>query len=744
MKKLLSILFGLFLVLGIAGCNADGSDINIDMQEFIAAPTNLTVSGDELSWDAVNDANGYIVYINGDQVKKVGDDVTTYDFSSDKDGDVLIFQVRTRSPRGMQDSTLSAKIAYVANKQQESLDVKTAFRSEGILVDSEFADELVNKGMVSDDVETMVASYATFKSAMETADTYEDYLLALNALLEDVDNVEALVSGVVHSFLVDYLEDEVGLGYINTEMYQEMLDEINHHPDEMILALTSTVEYVLGVEALITTNYVELIEGLVETEGNVEELNANELYEVKQETVSILKDGMPSQEQMILFVELIDMLKAVTGVGLEDYSSVENYKGKVAAQTLYSIEIFVNMLDSITKTDITDVLGYALDEDLSESMQEAEMQIVLVKVFNRFYDANQNLFDTYSQVFTDEDKAIIYEDTIASLTDIGELNISTTYMSLLASFNVSDLLILEEILDEGFSEVLDELVDSDGEIIRKMTISNGYKRSREYWDDPFVFENVATGETFTAAEYYLSIEVNQFEINQLYASLVNEFVQSIDVNEMNEATDIIITQISETLTVTISTMSGLMYTQAEAEAALEVIDLLFDEANGDMLELVKNLTKFIVDKEVFSQYIEVLEDVDAYMTEEYGVDYITDSGLVVHDDDFKQNAQSIFLAKQYVQFMSNGNRSTLDHILDDIYTAAKHPDFDIVTDYSDSKIDEIEVAVDDFLDLLKTKLNQIDGYNYHRLSENNKTKIEDVMAEILEEAQNLSLMLVSE
>ena len=43
MKKFVLLLFSVFLLFGVAACNNGGSEIDLDMDEFIAAPTNLAI-----------------------------------------------------------------------------------------------------------------------------------------------------------------------------------------------------------------------------------------------------------------------------------------------------------------------------------------------------------------------------------------------------------------------------------------------------------------------------------------------------------------------------------------------------------------------------------------------------------------------------------------------------------------------------------------------------------------------------
>jgi len=229
------------LVFGFAGCNSSASELELDMDEFIGSPTNLVITGTQLSWDAVPEASGYIVYANSLEVDKVS--TNAYDFSS-LDGDKLIFQVRTRAPRGMQDSALSASIAFVSNKTEEIANINFSLESHGYsdILGEGFAQELVNKGMIGSEVESMLVSMDNLLLSFGTAETYPDYYALIDGFMSSFDNIEALVSAFVKTVLVemlqeqiDELEDQIEYGsgeyfiqqsQIELDAMQSLLDEI--------------------------------------------------------------------------------------------------------------------------------------------------------------------------------------------------------------------------------------------------------------------------------------------------------------------------------------------------------------------------------------------------------------------------------------------------------------------------------------------------------------------------------------
>jgi hypothetical protein len=143
----------LLAFIALIGCNNGSTLDGLDFDEQIAAPTNLVISGEVLSWDEVADASGYYVFIDDEKVDTVRDN--SFDFSRE-DGDRLIFTVVTKAPRGMQDSVHSVSVAYIKNKTQEVASMKTAVATSPLAFGDEFAEELVNKGMLASEYTAMM------------------------------------------------------------------------------------------------------------------------------------------------------------------------------------------------------------------------------------------------------------------------------------------------------------------------------------------------------------------------------------------------------------------------------------------------------------------------------------------------------------------------------------------------------------------------------------------------------------
>lgn len=733
MKKYVAIILGLFLVLGFTGCNSDGSDIKVDLDEFIGNPTNLVITGETLSWDEVPNADGYIVYANDEEVDKVN--TNSFDFGS-LSGDLLIFQVRTRAPRGMQDSALSAKLAFVVNREQVIADVELALAQGGMDLDEDFSEELVNKGMVSADVEGLVDEMGDFMTSYGNAETFEDFIIAIRGLVEEADNIEALISALVKTQLVDFLEmliaefeaeiesheSDIISGYswytneelqemidqaqMQIDVYDDLIDQIESDPDTIVLAVTSTIEYFISIEEMISDELVALIDGL----GDVQEpsdLNANELAAIKEEIVSVLRETMPTGEEMVLVLEVIDLVSSLSGATINYNSTVENYKGKMAAQSLYSLEAFINFLDVFDLDFFEEFIAINDNAEMSVSMISAESGILVVKYFDKFYDDNENLLDTINEVFSDEEKEALFDEYVVALGQMGDELESAS--GLMSSLSFEQLMDLQVIFEDSFGELLDAFVESDGEIIRQAAINSNFSDYENM--------NLATGMVYdNDTEFNHARELARYDLLSEAFILLNSLIQSLNQDELNEITSFFLDSIFENVIGEVLVPYNAPFTEAEALAAKEVISTALGLANNDILAFLQAVVGYVVEEDVLQVYKTVVQDTFDYYTEEYGADYDSVYNPAFYQDDYRSNASLIFVASYYDDFMTNSNRGTLDDILEVVFSALNEEDLRDLTGLTSTEITAINETITEILDLLDDEFGNIKTFDYKNLS----------------------------
>ena len=332
MKRLVLLLFITVLSFLLVGCNNGGSELDIDLNEFINSPTNLSISGKTLSWDEVENADGYLVYVDGEEEDSVN--TNGFDFSG-LTGENLIVQVKTKAPRGMQDSGVSASIAYVANPTIEIYAINSAYSamisslSDNNLVELPFSlpegfpEELVRKGMIGSEFETIMTSLVSLQTNIVTTTTVNDQFDLFDTFLSSIDNVEAFVSASVVTLLADMIQFQIyelqsdlvlyGEYFANAndeyfeEYYQNLINqatltlealnalktEIEDNPDSIVMSITTTIEYFVSIEEMLSSDLFTYLQSLFEA-TEPDDVNVNELVLIKEEIVNVLRETMPS------------------------------------------------------------------------------------------------------------------------------------------------------------------------------------------------------------------------------------------------------------------------------------------------------------------------------------------------------------------------------------------------------------------------------------------------------------------
>ncbi len=745
MKKFILLLFTMILIFGFVGCNSSASEIDLDMDEFISNPTNLVISGTTLSWDAVEDAAGYIVYANSEEVDKVK--TTSYDFG-DLEGAKLIFQVRTRAPRGMQDSALSPSLAYVANKTQEIATINAALLSHGYdeVLGADFATELVNKGMIGSEVEAMLTSMDTMMDDMDSVESLSDFYDVMDAFMADVDNVEAVVSAFVNTVLVDALESEIadledemdyGDDYfystddlqVQLDMLQGLLDQIQDDPDAIVMTITTVIEYFMSVEEMITADLIANIEALAETE-DAGSINVAELLVVKDEIVHILRETMPSQEDMLLMYNMYNVLVSMSGTTTINYDGiVEDYNSKMAAQSLMTLEAFINFLDGLDNAYFTTMIS-ELNSNQSEAMMAAEVMILNVKYFDSYKADNDDLFDEMNEMFTDEEKEAMFDEAVTAFAAMSDTDSSTEMVSeMLSSVNFETLLELQIVLEEAFDAFLNAFVASDGEIIRQVAIAENY--SYYYYDEEY--QNYATDETFANyTEFRHKESLTNFEVGKEAVYLMDAVLQTVKAEDYQKALDFMFALIpSEDASMSDKGGMSLAYF-----GLMTVFQSAVDSSSSSQFELLQNVVEYLVDEDVFDDLAQLEIDSYNYGVSEYGADF-RNSRSGYEDDSYFDYAELIFAAGVYDGFMTNANRGLVDDIVDAIAIALKDDTIQEESGMTDTEVDTMKTNVGLLLDFLSTEFDDIKDFNASNLTTSNLTTLEDFQDDLMTTLQDI-------
>ncbi|PKK95657.1 MAG: hypothetical protein CVV60_00020 [Tenericutes bacterium HGW-Tenericutes-5] len=724
MKKLFLVFIMLFSVLGIAACGGNPSNVEISYDEQIAFPTNLTIDGKTLSWDAVENAAGYYVYADGEEVKEVK--TNSYDFSS-LDGTRIIFTVITKAPKGMQDSAQSASVAYVENKEQEVTAMQLAL-SENLPMelDPGFAEELVNKGMLASEFEDMVDAFMTFVEDMDDVDNMNEGFAVIDTMMESVENPEAIISAVVKYLLPDLLDQQIEMleddqawyqSMIDDDQdywgyYQERVDEIDDEiaaleelqdmladsSDEVVKTVLFVIDYIMSIEEMITEDLITKIQNLSETEGP-EDLNVAELVLVKDEIVNILRTTMPDSTDVILAINTLYSMTAI----LEEMQEVQfgdmGSPEKMAGTMLLSFEAFINYVDNFDQAFFEDLKAILTSTD-HEYTQQAKVATLVIKYFDNFLEENEDLLDEIDNVYTEEEKEAMFNDYVETLEDA----IADEGMTLdLAFINYDQLMAVSEIFDEAFNDLLDAFVESDGAIL--LLIAEINILNDEFYQEPW--------ETRDWDEHDYNNTVYQFKVMNEVVTLLNAVVSEGTQEDFETVRGLIIDYVGFVIPMAMGSMMNVESTDNSMDLTSIITDIetFMESTTEEQYGLIKNIFAYLDEEDVFLDYA------NAYVTL-YEDNY---EDIYSEDNDYFLFA---FLMDVYDGLVDNETRGYLDGIIDAVVVLLENEML------ADLEVDSYPDLVTDILDFLDTVSGEVAGFDYTNLTTANKTRIDEIMEDL--------------
>ncbi|HNZ50195.1 MAG TPA: hypothetical protein PLW60_00130 [Bacilli bacterium] len=697
----------------------------------ISAPVNLEISGKVLTWDAVKQATGYIIYVN--DVEKATVTTTSYNFSA-LTGDKLVFQVVAKAPKGMNNSAKSVMIAYIANPTAEITAVKNLLDEIMPEVSDIAAEELVRKGMTGADVEALKAAVETLLADMEAADG--DPVLsnaALKTFLATKFNIEALVStglvlagpGIDEEIAnieeeIDWYQNEIDQ-YGPSDYYQSRIDELTNEKemlinmkamiassrDEMVLVATKTVDYLITLQTKVTDDFILNVQNLVESNGP-RFLTADEIVVVKDEFVDLFMDNLPSVDDLKLVYELL-----ATGYGqfLEDNdltALLSDLSTAFATSTNLSIKFSLKMLDAFDKAFFEEVLALVNGED-SEQIVQSEIIILVITYLKNFKDANQALIDEIEAVFTDEQKESLYQGYLQTMLKImetsgGELPFSLAGMQLSYALIEGSFAVFEDMMDKA----LTKFVTTDGELLRKIVISDSFVYDWDWENDVEYYYNEATGETYDNWDDFYNAQ-NEAELAVIKEALTY-YAPTLGTLSNAQITTLIDMIVASVPVEAIAT--ELDMTADEAQALVDLAEGLLGDVLPNLHTLVKNYMDYVVTNDLITKIKALEETIASYEGEDF--------------EEYDHNMTIIFISKHLDAFLTSANQSLVRGIISDVATFVKDESiYPLLGASSVADVTEMETMVNDTFDELVTLVSVIKDYNAETLTLEQEEKIID-------------------
>lgn len=699
-KKLLLIIMLFFALFTFAACDLfsdDGDDyVPYEGEEFLSAPVNLQINENTkvLSWNAVEHASKYEVYVNGK--KKTTVTGTSYDFSS-KSGDYLVFYVIAVG-ENYANSEKSVSIAYIKNTASVISAIIAAGEELDMMIDEASATELAKRGLTA---EKFAKDVAVVKALIEAADSEGPVdMKVLNSKFSDL--VKAKIDFVPYvSALLKLVQPELEDAYEQAfdserQILGEILDLYETEYENLVLAVANTIEYFVKVYDLTKGNVADLVDEFKDLKG---EPDWQTVFAIKKEITDDLLDRLPPVRDVSLVYRLTaKLLEALSGTdGIADV--YYDNASALANQTVLKIKFSLNFLNEI---------DYAFYSEIRETLEEAptaqqgavESLILLILKYDEFVKDNEKLVNDLKSALTEEqkDQFLLAElrSQLATLENLTGFELE---------FDEDVYLDFVQVLKVLGEKAFDYLVASEGELIRLFATMASY-HADSYWDyDGFyyIYDNEYTGETFEyRSQYEFARNITSID---LIAELVNLY-KATCATLNDQQVDAIVAFINEVL--------GLIIDNTDIEPeGVWVIESLFEyfaDHIDDAKVLVDKFANHTVQVQFFAKLKETVTKVHNHYVEEYGEDY---EG---YEDnyDYEEYAYIIFVAKYLKPFYDTNDDDILaliDEFLDLMEVIDEEVNIDLEFD-----IDEVRENIDAWLENSYPLLDQIKNFDVDTLT----------------------------
>ncbi len=727
-KKLLVLFMLFFSVFCLFGCGGGEETPDVDLTEMVDVPTNLSITGKVLTWDAVAGATGYIVYADG--VEKATVTATTYDFSS-LPGTTIIFQVVAKAPKGTNNSAKSVTAAYMSNPAGEITEINALLADVMPNVPEGFVEELVRKGMTSDDAQALKTAFQTLQTEMEAADG--DPLLSNAAikkfLLTDI-NFEALISAAMLA-AVPSLESQIASAYEDISYYQgeldaygpneyyserivelnneidvlgNMVDLLTESRDEAVIVAVNTINYLREVHGAVTDDLISKIVAITDVESP-SELTAEELLTVKDEVLDIFLENLPAMADLTMVYELLSV-GYTQMFGSNAFSvMLSDSSTQFAAETYLTVSFALNYLNSFDLAFFQDFLTAVQDHDQG-AVIGSELAILFVTYYKDFEDGNQALLDQIDAVFTEAQKEQLYNNSIAAMNELTTLMGADVDLSMMGEISYAVMNGASGVFDDMTDKLLDKFVATDGELLRMIVISNSFECDYNYMNDMCEnFRNTATGETYAnESDYYRAQDLAEMK---MIKEALTYYAPTIGTMTDAQITSLIDLLAEAAPVEQLASENGM--TLAEAQAFADLVEATLRSIAPDVHDLLNNLMAYAVDNDLIMEINQLQSSIKTYYVTAYGEEYYNNPAYF--EDDYEQNAITIFICQHIDAFFNSANQTLARGLITDLATLAKNESVYSMMEMTLDQVNALETQINDAFDGAITKSAIIKDYD---------------------------------
>ncbi|MDP2426460.1 MAG: hypothetical protein Q8M70_08910 [bacterium] len=714
MKKFTLLLFMILTFFGLIACQTTTNNnpttlAPVVVEERLSAPSNLQITGKILTWDAVSKATGYEIYLN--DVLLATRTGASYDFTS-QTGDQLVFRVVAKGNPAIQllNSLPSASVAYLSNSAQEINALIALLTPDLGATNSEiFARELVRKGMKASEFEAAKDDIEAMVSAMNDAESYSDAHAEMSKFIAKKHNLEAFISAYA-LVMGDMMYDDA--------LYSKIVTSAH---DELVLAIVRTLEYFMDLQQAFSPALVSKISNL--TTDNQNPITAQELDDLTSEIATVFLENLPSVADIQLFFLFMSRaLQSFEGTeGLQ--TAVFNYSEEASTAIRLSIELELRFIASLDLAYFTSLLGFQ-NGDMHEELKAVEISILSTIAMARFKENNQALFTQIRNVLTSAQKENLFNQLKVSISSISDEEIGMGGMNMMG-FLASSIKNISYALLESFfgvgdkisDAVLDYIVETNGEILRKQMITQLYMSNMyDYYSN---YENPVTGvphDNYT--EYLHASKINSLELAGCYIDLMKKVLDATTVEDVKTVLEFYITYIPA------SVLESMFEINAESAQTLHtLIKQTLDGQASNLRSLLVDLVNYLQSANLINEMKAAMNASHQYNKTNYGADY--ENGMFSWEAyKYDKYSNQIVIAKHVDTFMTSARRATLNQVINAAFAVMKSPTGLASFNMTLQDVTSLETAYMDALDLFLSEAAVIRTFTIASLTTIQKERID--------------------
>jgi len=745
-KRILLVFMMLFSLVGFISCT-EQTTMGSFTVTVLSAPTNLSVSGTVLSWNAVTNATEYIVYAGGVQITTVA--TNSFDFSSIASVSTVFTVAATATGYGK--SPASFGFSYTAGAGAEAA-IAALFLANDMEVPDYVVTALAQNGMTAAKLSPMIDDMMAMVTQIQTAEG--DITLtnqAIRDMLADLDDIDAMVQTLIdilpsiidetiesNNDEIDYLETQITGDEFWDSYYEDSIDRLEadnlrlldiktailENETEFVTVLTNEIEYLIEFHAAFTTSILQDILGILESET----LNATEIIVVKAEVLGVLENNLPSASDLTMLYDLGIIIMEAFGGTTSLTTMLSDMTDEMANTELLMMDLMISFLETIDVAFVNELETINTTAPSSEMLM-VEIQILMLEYFKAFKDANPTLFEAIGNSFTEAQKLSMFNEFKTNfdtyLLDItGDQTASDVFAAVFEDLTYLMITSAGTVYEDLLDDQLNFIVATNGEFLRLTAILEGFTEEYDWIYASTIYSNTVLNETYANYTEMLNSkdEYDILMMEQVVMLLDATFMNLTDV-ELGIMIDMIIAMLPESTMVT-----ELMLTALQVDTLVASGDTMISSIAPDLIDLSGNLTDYIIASTLIDDLLAAHNAAITYYTTTYGDNYRdyqdVDYDLLFEDDPYLDYAIAIVVAEHLNLFMVSGNITLVDGILTDFYTFMKTPEMLIAAEMTLAEVQIQETDAFDAVDDAVYYANIIKTYSVATLTVEQKANID--------------------